>query len=169
LSIQSYPPVAIAILFYLEFTWGGPPPPLSGGACHTLATVGCLLLSKHTRGGGSTPAFSGRLVYLQFTWGSASPSPLSGGAFLMTGTITSFPCSKVAGQGPLLLPSPVCLFTVHSLELRAPCSLCYMSIFFSAACLLFSFFSFFLGRGSVCPESYADLSQGVPCAAYLLT
>jgi hypothetical protein len=29
-SIQPYPHVAIAVLFYLEFTWGGALPPLSG-------------------------------------------------------------------------------------------------------------------------------------------
>jgi hypothetical protein len=50
---------------------------LSGGACHTLTAVGCLLLSKHTGGGGATPAFSSPLVYLQFVWGGAPP-PLSG-------------------------------------------------------------------------------------------
>jgi hypothetical protein len=32
--------------FYLEFTWGGAPTPLSSGACHTLATVTSFLLSK---------------------------------------------------------------------------------------------------------------------------
>jgi hypothetical protein len=47
-SVQPYLPVAIAVLFYLEFMWGGSPPPLSGGAYHTLATVGSLPLSKHT-------------------------------------------------------------------------------------------------------------------------
>jgi hypothetical protein len=30
-------------------------------------------------------------------------------------------------------------------------------------------FPFFHGQGSVCPGVYADLSQGVPHAAYLLT
>jgi hypothetical protein len=29
-SIQPYPPVAIAVLFYLKFVWGSAPPPLSG-------------------------------------------------------------------------------------------------------------------------------------------
>jgi hypothetical protein len=65
-SIQPYLPVAIAVLFYLEFVWGCAPPPFSGGACHTLAAVGCLPLSKHTGRGGTTPAFSSQLVYLQF-------------------------------------------------------------------------------------------------------
>jgi hypothetical protein len=52
----------------------------------------------------------------------------------------------------------------HSLELRAPCSLCYVPfLFFSAACLLFSlnfFFSFSPVWGSVCPGGYADSAQG---------
>jgi hypothetical protein len=61
---------------YLEFTCRSAPLPFSGGACHTLATVGHLCHSKHTGGGGATPAFSGRVVYLQFTGGSA-PTPLS--------------------------------------------------------------------------------------------
>jgi hypothetical protein len=66
-SIQPYPPFAIAVFFYLEFAWGGALPPVFGGACHTLAVVGHLPLSKHTGGGGATPAFSCQLVYLQFT------------------------------------------------------------------------------------------------------
>jgi hypothetical protein len=72
-SIQFYPPVALAVLFYLEFAWGCAPPPQTGGAWHTLPAVGELLLSKHTGGGGATLAFSCRLEYLQFTWGSAPP------------------------------------------------------------------------------------------------
>jgi hypothetical protein len=59
-------PVAIAVLFYLEFAWGGVPAPLPGRACHILVAVGRLPLSKHTEGGCATPAFSGWLVYLQF-------------------------------------------------------------------------------------------------------
>jgi hypothetical protein len=73
-SIQPYPSVAIAVFFYLEFAWEGAPPLLSGGACHILAAVGCLSLSKHTGGGGATPAFNDRLVYLQFTWGVPLPN-----------------------------------------------------------------------------------------------
>jgi hypothetical protein len=52
-------------------------------------------------------------------------------------------------MGPPLLPSPAGLqFTGGSAspllsELRAHCPLCYVSFFFSAACLLFRFFSFF--------------------------
>jgi hypothetical protein len=65
-SIQPYLPVAIAVLFYLEFAWGGAPPLVSCGACHTLDTVRRLTLSKHTGGCGTTLAFSGQLAYLQF-------------------------------------------------------------------------------------------------------
>jgi hypothetical protein len=95
------------------------------------------------------------------------PLPLSSGAFLMTATVTSFPYSKVAGWGPPLLPSLASFFIYsshkgvpfpHSPELRAPCPLCYVSFF--SSCLLFSFFSFFPGQGSVCPGGYADLAQG---------
>jgi hypothetical protein len=42
-----YLPVSIAVFFhYLEFTWGGAPPPLSSGACHILAAVTSFPLSK---------------------------------------------------------------------------------------------------------------------------
>jgi hypothetical protein len=127
-SIQSYPPVAIALLFYLEFKWGHVPPPLSGGACHTLAIVGHLLLSKHTGGGGATPTFSGLLN---------------------------------------------CLFTVHKSECLSPTlqssgtsTFYFRCLFFSAACLLFSFFLFIfsLGRGQsvhgamlICSREYCML------------
>jgi hypothetical protein len=40
---------------------------------------------------------------------------------------------------------------------------------FCCYCLSFICFSFFPGWGSVCPGGYADLSQGVLGAAYLLT
>jgi hypothetical protein len=102
-SIHTYPPVAIAVLFYLQFTWGSAPFPLSGGACHTLATVGRLPLSKHTGGGGATPTFSNRLVYLQLMWGSA-PSPLS----RAQGTPPSLLCVFFIFQ--LLVYYSVCFF-----------------------------------------------------------
>jgi hypothetical protein len=50
--------------FYLEFVWGCAPSPLSGGACHTLATIGYLPLSKHTGGSGTTPTSpAGLFIY----------------------------------------------------------------------------------------------------------
>jgi hypothetical protein len=102
------------------------------------------------------------------------PSLTSCGAFLTTATVMSFPLSKVAEWVPPLLPSLACLFIYslheilplpHSLELRAPCSLCYMSffLFFPALCILLSlfFFSiFFPWVGSLCPGGYVDLAQG---------
>jgi hypothetical protein len=45
-SIQPYLPVAIAVLFYLAFTWGGALLPLSCGAFHTIATVTRVPYSK---------------------------------------------------------------------------------------------------------------------------
>jgi hypothetical protein len=151
-------------------------PPLSGGACHTLAAVGHLPFSKHTGGGGATPAFSSQLIYLQFMWGNVSPS-LCSGAFHTAATVTSFPSSNVAGWGPPLLPSLASLFIYSlcegvplpfSLELRAPHPLCYMSFFFQLLVYYSIFFPFFPGQGSVCPGGYTDLSQGVPRATYLV-
>jgi hypothetical protein len=155
-SIQPYLPVAIAVFFYLEFMWGGALPPHSSRACHTLASIGSLPFSKHTGGGGTTPAFSGCLVYLQFTCVRV-PLPPSVGQCHTLATVTSFPLSKVAGQVLPLLPSLASLFIYslckgvplpHSLELRAPCPLCFVP-FFSSSCLLFSlvFSLFSLGGG----------------------
>jgi hypothetical protein len=125
------------------------PPPLSCGACHTLATIGRLPLSKHTGGGGTTPAFSGWLVYLQFTWRSAT-LPLPGEACHALVAVTSFPLSKVAGQVPLLLPSPAGLFEwavplPHSLDLMVPHPLCYCLFYFFQLLVYYSvcFFLFF--------------------------
>jgi hypothetical protein len=66
---------------------------------------------------------------------------------------------QIAGWVPLVLPSLPSLFIyslpevlplTHSLELGVPSPLCYMSFFFSAACLLFSlFFSLFFPPGWV--------------------
>jgi hypothetical protein len=72
----------------------------------------------------------------------------------------------VAGQVPLLLPSPHGLFIYSSVRdcsspasvLWAPRPLCYVSFFIV---LLFSlFFSFFPGWVLVCPGGYAELAQG---------
>jgi hypothetical protein len=139
------------------------PCPTLCGVCHTLAAIGRLPLSKHTGGGGATPAFSHRLVYLQFVWSSAPPPVLwwsvPHNSQQLTASVTRFPFSKVAGQRPPLLPSPASLFIFSSHEwvplslspeLKAPHLLCYVSFFFfSAACLLFSlvFFLFSLGGG----------------------
>jgi hypothetical protein len=151
-----FPPVysPTRLLQLPSFLHGKWPSPLFGGAFHTTAAVTSLPLSKHTGGGGATPAFSVLLVYLQLTWGSALPH--SGGAFHRTAAGTSFPLSKVAVRVLLLLPSLASLFIYsspeglaipHSPELRASHPLCYLS-FFSAASLLFSlFFSLFFPLG----------------------
>jgi hypothetical protein len=60
----------------------------------------------------------------------------------------------------------------HSPELRVPAL--FATCPFFSSCLFniqfgFFFFSFFPEQRSVCPGGYADLSQGVPCATYLLT
>jgi hypothetical protein len=96
----------------------------------------------------------------------------------MTDTVTSFPCSNVAWQGPPLLPSLLaCLFTVHVRECLSPTlwSSGYPALFvtclffFSCLFIIQLCFSFFSGWVSVCPGGYADLSQGVLHATYLLT
>jgi hypothetical protein len=172
-SIQPYSPVAIEVLFYLVFMWGGASPPLCGGACHTLGAVRRLLLSKHTGGGGATPVFSGWLVYLQFMWGSTPPPSL----VELSSRQPLYKLSPLQGCWRVLplLPSLTCLF-IYSLregvplplspELRVPHSLCYVS-FFSSCLFIIQFF--FPGLVSVCPVGYADLSQGVLCATNLLT
>jgi hypothetical protein len=127
-----------------------------------------LSLSKHTGGGCTTLALSGRLVYLQFTWRSAPPPTL---VELSTQQplLQVFPTSKVAGWVLPLLPSPAGLFIYcscegvplpNSPELRAPYPLCY--VFFFQLLVYYSvwfFFLFFPGQGSVCPGGYADVSQ----------
>jgi hypothetical protein len=162
-SIQPYLPAAIAVFFYLEGTWGCAPPLLSIGACYTLATIGSLSFSKHTGGGGASPASSSQCVYLQFAWGVPLPplwwsvphfshcyklSPLQGcwvGAPLLPSLAGLFIYSSREGV-PLL----------HSMELGHPAL--FATFFFSASCLLFGLF-FSPGWESVCPGGYADLSQ----------
>jgi hypothetical protein len=61
-SVWPYQPVAIAVLVYLQFTWGSAPPPLSGRVCLMSVTVGSFPLSKHAGRGYATLAFSGRLA-----------------------------------------------------------------------------------------------------------
>jgi hypothetical protein len=164
-SIQPYPQLQSFSLFRVRM---GSAPPVSGCACHTLATVTNLVLSKHTGGGGATPAFSGCLVYLQFMWGSV-PSPCSGGAFHMTATVTSFPLSKAAGQVLPLLPSPAGLFIYSScgkcsyptLQIWGCPSLFTLCLFFQLLVYYsVSFFCFSPGWWSVCLGGYADLAQG---------
>jgi hypothetical protein len=84
--------------------------------------------------------------------------------------LQAFPSPRfLGGCCPSCLLWPACLFTVrvgsappHSLELRVPCPLCYVSFFFQllAYYSVWVFFSFFPGCESVCPGGYADLFQG---------
>jgi hypothetical protein len=77
---------------------------------------------------------------------------------------------------PLLPSLAACLFTVHVRECPSPTlwssgrptlfAMC-LFFFFCLSCLFV--FSFFPGQGSVCPGAYADLFQGVPHVAHLLT
>jgi hypothetical protein len=116
LQYTALPACCNCSLFYLELLWGYAPPPLSGGSCHTLDTVGWLLLSEHTGGGGL-------FIY--------------------------------SSRKGVLLP--------HSLELRAPCPLCCMSLFLFFQLLVYYsdwFFPFFPWWGSVWLGGYADFSQG---------
>jgi hypothetical protein len=139
-----------SVFFNLGFAWWGAPlPPLSRGACYTLAAIGSLPLSKPTGGGCATPAFSSQLVYLQFAWGSNPPTP--GGAFHRTATATSFLLSKIAGRVLPLLPSPASLFIYSSVnECPSPTlqSSGYHTLFakylFFFSCLFIIQFSFVL-------------------------
>jgi hypothetical protein len=155
-SIQSYSPVAIAVFFYLEFTWGGTPLPVSSGAPHFSHCWKPSPLKAHC-GGCTTPAFSGQLVYLQFMWGS-TPLPLSGGAFHMTTTVTSLPLSKHTAGGGATPTFSSWLVYLEFVWGSAPPPLSRAQdalpsllrvLFFSAACLLFSlvFSLFSLGGG----------------------
>jgi hypothetical protein len=59
--------------FYLEFSWGCTPPPLSHGVCHTLAIVGYLSLWKHVGEVALQPAFSSWLVIYSLCGGLPLP------------------------------------------------------------------------------------------------
>jgi hypothetical protein len=109
-------PVTIAVCFFLLFRlrMGSAPPPLSHGACHTLAAVASLPLSKHTGGGGTTATYSGQHVYLQFTGKYPSPTlqwnpPQDSHCYKLSH-------SKAAGQVPPLLASLAGLFIYSSMR-----------------------------------------------------
>jgi hypothetical protein len=136
----------------------GPPallwsfPPIA--AFISFPAPGCLVCA-------ATPAFSGLHVYLQFTWEvDLPPCPVE---FSSHRHFYKGSCSWLLGRfRHSCILWPTCLLTVlwgisppPSSVLKAPRPLCYVSFLL----LLFSF-SFFPGLGSVCPGSYADLSQG---------
>jgi hypothetical protein len=128
--------------------------------CCTSVTVGSLPLTKLCGEGAANTAFSCRLINLQFTWGTAYP-PLSCGACCMSATVTSLPLSKLSWGGsanPAFFGRLVYL-QVHPPQFQSSGrTALFATSFFN--CLLIIQFFFFAGWGSVCPGSYADLSQG---------
>jgi hypothetical protein len=157
------------------------PSPLSHGACHTLVSFGCFPLSKHTGEGGDTPSFSGRLVYLEFVRGNAPPSlqwsfPHDSNCYKLSLLLVCWAgvaIPALSGQLVYLQFQWRSALSPLSRAQGAPPSLLPVFFFqllvFYFISFLFFLFSFVPGWGSVCPGGYADLSQGIPCAAYFLT
>jgi hypothetical protein len=120
--------------------------------------------------------------YLGFAWGVPLPYSTVEHAPVQP-LLQAFPSPSTLGKVAPHPLSPSGLFICsggmplpHSPELRAPSPLCYVSfLFFSCLliiqvfCLFVCLFTFFPGRGSVCPGGYADLSPEVPHAACLCT
>jgi hypothetical protein len=156
-------PTHLLQFFYLQFAWGDPtflwsvphfshfykPSPLQahwGRWCHT-HLLQLFIYSSHGECPSpslrwSMPHFSRcyKLSPLQAHWGRWCHTHLLWSACLFTlpwGTAPP-PLSGAEGTPPSFL---------HV-------------FFYSAACLLFRFFLFFPGWGSVCPEGYSDLAQG---------
>jgi hypothetical protein len=99
-------------------------------------------------------------------------SLLSGGACHTLTAVDAFSSLSTLGEEAPLLPSPASLFIYslcegvplpHSLELREPHPLYYVSFFFSCLFIIQFVFFFFPWWGSVCFEGYADLAQGTAC------
>jgi hypothetical protein len=118
------------------------------------ATATSFPLSKHTGGGDAAPTFSGLRVYLQLTWEVTLPPLLW--SFPPTATFTSL--LLIAGNVPVLLPSPASLFIYssgrdspppHFGAQGTPPSL--LRAFFVLMVYYSVFFLFSLGGGSVCP------------------
>jgi hypothetical protein len=96
----------------------------------------------------------------------SGPSPLSCGVFLPPPLLQAFPL-LVAGWVPPLLPSPASFFIYSSMRdcpspplWHSGHPTLFATCLFCCYCLLFSFFSFFPGWGSVCPGGFANLAQG---------
>jgi hypothetical protein len=111
-------------------------------------------LSKHTGGGDSAPAFSGRHVYLQFTWKVGLPPILWN--FPPIATFTSFPAPGcLACAAAPAFSNQLAYLQFHegfplspSLALRVPRPLCYMSFLVVVAyCSVFFFFFPWVGFG----------------------
>jgi hypothetical protein len=130
-------------------------------------------------------------VYLEFSWMLAPfvfssiqpylPVEIAGVPSLLSCGVCHFSCCWM--PSPLqahwgrwchtCLLWPVCFFTVHVSECPSPTlwSSGHPTLFIFQLLVYYSvFFFFFPWAGSaVCPGGYADLSQGVPHATYLLT
>jgi hypothetical protein len=119
----------------------------------TTTTVTCFSLSKHPGGSDATSTFSGRHVYLQFTWElGLLPSPMEFSSHRHFYKLSH--SWLLGGCCHSCFLQPACFFTVlwgiappPSLALRCPAL--FATCLFCCYCLLFSFFSFFLGWGSV--------------------
>jgi hypothetical protein len=91
--------------------------------------------------------------------------------------LQAFPAPRLLGGGcHSCLLWPAYLFTVHVRSAppplsRAQCALpsLLLVFFFFSSLFIIQLYFFSPGQGSVCPGCYADLSQGVLRAAYLLT
>jgi hypothetical protein len=111
------------------------------------ATVTSFPLSKHTGGGGATPAFSNWLVFLQFTWEVPLPhSPVELSS--RQPPLQAFPLQVARAATPAFSGWLVYLqfcegLPFPPLALRAPRPLCYMSFFVVVVVYSVWFFSFF--------------------------
>jgi hypothetical protein len=124
------------------------------------ATVISFPLSKHTRGGGSTPS-SPASVFINSSHGKC-PFPLYKGAFLTQPLLQAFPrqgCWAGATTPAFFfwlvyLQLCVGLPLPHSSVLRASCPLCCMSFLLLLFIIQFVFFLFF-------PSVGVNLSRGL--------
>jgi hypothetical protein len=125
------------------------------------------------------PSLAGGRVYLRFTWGSAPPPlqwsfPHDSHCYKLSllqacwvGVSTGAFSSLFIYSSHEGVPFPTLRSSGHPVLFAT----CLFFFFFSCSFIIqFGFFYFlFLWTGSVCPGGYADLSQGVLHATYLLT
>jgi hypothetical protein len=150
--MQPYPPVTIAVCFFLLFRvhMGCAPPPLSSAACHTSLLLQAFP-SPSTLGevAPHLPTLAGMFIYSSR---GKYPSPTLQWNPPHDSHCYKLSHSKVAGRVLSFLASLVGLF-IYSSTRECPSPTLWSSgcpalfatfLFFSAACLLFSlFFSFF--------------------------
>jgi hypothetical protein len=147
-----YQPAVAGSFIYADL-WGELSPHLAPQALFTQisvrdATGTSFPLAKHTRGGDTTPAFSGLHVFLQFTWEvGLPPSPVEFSSLHHSHNLSH---SWLLGAHPRshpLWPGPASLFTVlggilfsSPSVLREPHPLCYVSLLFLLLITQFLFF-----------------------------